>query len=148
MKVQVRRFPLITLCVFLNAAGCSVYKSEGRKTFESKAPQKIQALLGTQSTLNHKPLPQNCEILSQFELEVRANYLPVSPEVLSTKNGVELWKSVTPNGVVQITLIESLNTNFALNSSGSREVSYSLCHFEFKSELEWQNAEPNFDLDY
>lgn len=149
MKIHMPLIALMTLCLLLlNTTGCSVYKSEGRKTFESKAPQKIQALVGTKNTFAQLPPPKNCEILSPIELEVLANYLAVSPEVLSTKNGTELWKSVTLDGVVQITLIESLNSQSTLTSSDSVEMNYSVCQFEFKSELDWQSAEPNFGLDY
>jgi hypothetical protein len=127
---------------------CSIYRSEGRKTFESKAPQKIQALLASLHIQNKPHKTQDCEILTQFELETRANTLSVSPEIIALNNELEIWKNYSPEGTVQITMIEPLAQKNLQNSMRFEDTIYSLCHYEFKSELDWQNAELNLTLDH
>lgn len=105
-------------------SACSIYKSAGRNSFESKAPANIQAVS-----------VQSCDNVSELNLEISTHLSPDFQELISSTESTEIWKKTNANGSVNVTVIEKL------------EHDYSLCHYTFASAEEWLKVQADFFLD-
>ena len=121
---KISSFILFLFSVFVISA-CSIYKSEGRKSFETKSPTQA-ASLAVQSTI------QNCRNISEMALDFEANFSMAHRELLSAREGYEVWKTVLNNGQIQISEISQLEND------------YSVCESIFKSEEDWQNSKSEY----
>lgn len=158
---------IFSLNLIFTVNACSIYKSEGRKAFESKAPLHIISGTGIKALRNASSAEQleltsdlpseiaateltrdltspDCEILSSLELDLRAHSISGTPEVLITQNGSEIWKVRRADGFIQITVIASLQEA----QKTGQEKQFSLCQYPFQSEEHWRHQESKFLLDF
>lgn len=170
MKPAKTLIAIFNLNFIFTVTACSIYKSEGRKVFESKAPLHFVSGTGIKALRNRDSANQlelapelttgftsaNCEILSSFELDLRAHSISGTPEVLITQDGSELWKTLRDDGAMQITVITSFMSSSMISSMTSsqkaqrsgQEKQFSVCQHLFSSEEQWQQQENEFLLDY
>lgn len=118
---------LATLGLILSISGCSIYRSEGRKTFESKVPTGVQTAAAYNSLKS-----QNCEVMSELKLDLESSFLDGPQELLLAKDKYEVWQKITVQNSVEITVIENL---------GSQS---SVCHYTFSSLNDWNEHQASF----
>ncbi|MNJ98548.1 hypothetical protein D3C87_163150 [compost metagenome] len=111
-KVMRRILYSLSFIVFLS--GCSLYRSEGRKDFESDAPEKI-------SGFELKKCKKEGKIETWFNQEFPAK----TYELVVAEADLEIWKTIN-QGVVEVRALQKDETNTT-----------STCTYEFASEAIW-----------
>lgn len=115
---------LPTLTFFLlSLSGCSIYRSEGRKQFESEAPGKIStaSLFQLKYCKNSGPLETwfNQEFPSQ-------NY-----ELVVAENDLEIWRTYR-NSSIEVKAIQKIDSTIQS------------CTYEFANEAVWNAYKEQF----
>ena len=114
---------LFLTSILIFSSGCSIYRSEGRKQFESEAPAKIEA--------NGFHI-QSCKKIGKLENWFNTEFPANNYELIVADNELEVWKTLHQGGPVEVTAIQKINTD--IHS----------CVYEFSSELSWQTNKDQF----
>lgn len=114
---------LASTIIFLS--GCSLYKSDGRKEFESNAPGKIK----TSSTMAFQL--KSCKKEGSLESWFNAEFPAASYELVVADNDLEVWRTTHP-GSVEVKAIQKTET------------STQSCLYEFSSKSTWDNYKEQF----
>lgn len=102
-------------------SGCSLYRSEGRKEFESDVPQKIASFQLTK-----------CKKEAKIETWFHQEFPSKSYELVIAENDLEVWKT-TNQGVVEIRASQKDENNVT-----------STCTYEFANETVWSLYKTQF----
>lgn len=113
----------ILTSILLLSSGCSIYRSEGRKQFESEAPSKIAAN-GFQI--------QSCKKIGKLENWFNTEFPAHNYELIVADNDLEVWKTPSNGGTVEVTAIQKVNLD--IHS----------CIYEFSNEASWQANKAQF----
>ncbi|MDG0817449.1 hypothetical protein [Bdellovibrio svalbardensis] len=116
-------FVLSLTIIFLS--GCSLYKSEGRKEFESNAPGKVK----TSSTEIFQL--KGCKKESSLESWFNAEFPAASYELVVAENDLEVWRTTHP-GTVEVKAIQKTET------------STQSCLYEFSTKAVWDGYKEQF----
>lgn len=111
---------LLLLSFPLLINGCSIYRSEGRKQFESEAPNKV--------SVNSVPVlfqPKNCKKIGSLETWFKEEFPAQNYELIIAKDDFEVWLEYKETSM-EVTAIQK-NNSFKNKS----------CVFEFNNENEW-----------
>ncbi|GEM_PF-1374088 len=114
---------LFLTSILILSSGCSIYRSEGRKQFESEAPGKIEAN-GFQI--------RSCEKIGKLENWFKTEFPAHNYELIVADNDLEVWKTPSHGGAVEVTAIQKINTD--IHS----------CIYEFSNEVSWQSNKEQF----
>lgn len=106
--------------LFLISA-CSVYKSQGRKQFESDAPGKIK----TYSLLF-------CQKQNTLFAWFQAEFPSKNYELVVAETDLEIWKSKNKDGGIDVRAVQ-------INNSGQI-----VCNYAFANENVWQAFQTQF----
>lgn len=104
---------------------CSIYSSAGRKQFEEKAPNSIQAFS-----------LQSCRELSAAETWFTEEFPSSSHELVEMNPDYEVWGKPMKNGQVEITV-------FTKNDMGIHASTES-CIYKFESKSIWLTYKKSF----
>lgn len=115
---------LISLTIIASLTGCSLYKSEGRKQFESDAPAKVQT---SSKAFELKSCKKEGSLESWFNEEFPA----ASYELVVSEADLEIWRT-THAGSVEVKAIQKTDT--ATQS----------CFYEFSSNTNWELYKDQF----
>lgn len=108
---------------FLSLSACSVYRSEGRKQFESAAPGKISAT----SLFQLKECKKSSSLENWFNEEFPSqNY-----ELILTESDLEIWRS-SKNSSVEVKAIQKSDSTIQS------------CIYEFANESAWNVYKEQF----
>lgn len=90
------------IVIFSSSIGCSLYRSEDRQEFESRAPQ----ALGLQSV---KPLPQYtiCDDITQITYWYETRFPSPHTQWIESLPNLEVWLDRLPNTSVRIMTYET-----------------------------------------
>jgi hypothetical protein len=106
------------------STGCSLYKSEGRKNFESEAPGKIEAAA---TSFQLKGCKKEGKLETWFNEEFPAsNY-----ELVLSENDLEIWRTMKGK-VVEVKALQK------------SETSTQSCIYEFSNEIVWNLYKADF----
>lgn len=115
---------LSTFIIFLiSLSGCSVYRSEGRKQFESAAPEKL-------STATLYQLKE-CKTSSSLENWFNEEFPSQNYELIVANNDLEIWHSAK-NSFIEIKAIQKLDSK--IHS----------CIYEFATGSDWNVYKDQF----
>ncbi|MBO9666423.1 MAG: hypothetical protein J7501_06375 [Bdellovibrio sp.] len=95
--------------IFLS--GCSVYKSDGRKDFESAAPGKISATSMKSAAVAAAPSFQlkSCKKEGRLETWFNEEFPSTNYELVVAENDLEIWRT-TRSGVIEVKAIQKTDT--------------------------------------
>ena len=113
---------IASLPIFL--VGCSLYKSEGRKQFESDAPAKVQ-------TASKAFELKSCKKEGSLESWFNEEFPAASYELVVSEADLEIWRT-THAGSVEVKAIQKTDT-----ASQS-------CFYEFSSNTNWELYKDQF----
>ncbi len=119
-------FVLALTIIFLS--GCSLYKSDGRKDFESAAPGKLK----TSSTAAFQL--KSCKKEGSLEAWFNSEFPATSYELVVTENDLEVWQTIRA-GAVEVKAIQKTDT------------STQSCLYEFSSKAAWEASKDQFILE-
>ncbi|KYG64273.1 hypothetical protein AZI87_13635 [Bdellovibrio bacteriovorus] len=114
---------LFTAFMVLTLSGCTIYRSEGRKQFESEAPGKVS----TSSNFELKSCKKESRIETWFHEEFpSSNY-----EMVVMENDLEIWRTHR-GSKVEIKAIQK------------SETSVHSCIYEFANDIVWNLYKDSF----
>ncbi|HEY8269617.1 MAG TPA: hypothetical protein VIG33_01910 [Pseudobdellovibrionaceae bacterium] len=116
-------FSLLSLALLTS---CSIYSSAGRKQFEEKAPNSLQAFS-----------LQDCRELSAAETWLKEEFPSSSHELVEMHPDYEVWGKPLENGQVEITVFSKTDVNSLLSSTES-------CVYKFESKPIWLTYKKSF----
>ena len=102
-------------------SGCSLYKSEGRKKFDSEAPGKIQGFA-----------LQGCHREGKIETWLNQEFPAKNYELVTAESDLEIWKT---NGLGTIEVRASQKDEAGLTTT---------CNYVFASETVWSLYKDQF----
>jgi hypothetical protein len=108
------------------STGCSLYKSEGRKNFESEAQGKIDAA-STSSAFQLKGCKKEGKLETWFNEEFPAS----TYELVLSENDLEIWRTMKDK-VVEVKALQKFET------------STQSCTYEFANEIVWNLYKSDF----
>lgn len=112
------------------STGCSLYKSEGRKSFESEAPGKIDAASVAAFQL------KSCKKEGKLETWFNEEFPASTYELVLAENDLEIWRTMKGQVVEVKALQKSENNTQSCIYEFSNEVVWNLYKEDFIRELE------------
>lgn len=114
---------LISIPLFI---GCSIYRSEGRKQFESEAPKKV-----TTKSLSTPYELKSCKTQGKLESWIQEEFPTKSYELILAENDLEIWKTQIDTSIeVKVLQRNNLNTQS--------------CVYRFDNSESWNNVKEQF----
>ena len=107
------------------STGCSLYKSEGRKSFESEAQGKIDAASLTSFQL------KGCKKEGKLETWFNEEFPASTYELVLSENDLEIWRT-TKGKIVEVKALQKFET------------STQSCIYEFSNEIVWNLYKADF----
>ena len=107
------------------STGCSLYKSEGRKSFESEAQDKIDAASVTAFQL------KSCKKEGKLETWFNEEFPASTYELVLSENDLEIWRTMKGD-VVEVKALQKT------------EKSTQSCIYEFYNEIVWNLYKADF----
>lgn len=107
------------------STGCSLYKSEGRKSFESEAQGKIDAASVSSFQL------VSCKKEGKLETWFNEEFPASTYELVLSENDLEIWRTMKGKTVEVKALQKTENSTHS-------------CIYEFSSELVWNLYKADF----
>lgn len=130
---------LIASITFMSLTGCSLYKSNGRKEFESDAPGKLK----TSSVFQLKSCKTQGSIESWFNEEFPA----ATYELVVAENDLEIWRT-NHEGVVEVKAIQKIDSTASgiqpTDSSNTVTGQTQTCIYEFANMATWDLYKDQF----
>jgi len=112
--------------MILFLSGCSIYKSDGRKQFESDAPQKVKT-----SSHNSNFQLQGCKKETALESWFNEEFPSTSYELVVSENDLEIWRTTHPGSVE----VKALQKTEGVTQS---------CTYQFSSKEIWDSYQESF----
>lgn len=115
---------LSTVVVTLLTSGCSIYRSNVRKEFESNSLGRVAAIsIDREKAASHEK--ENCRLLGPVQTWLENEFPGEEEELLHTGDDYEAWLSRRANGSLRLKTFESLDDRTLV------------CERVFASEQEW-----------
>lgn len=104
-------------------SGCTIYRSEGRKQFESEAPTKVSASAAFQL--------QNCKKLGRLEAWFNEEFPSQTYELILSETDLEIWRT-HKGSQVEVKAIQK------------SDLSTQVCTYEFANDIVWNLYKEQF----
>lgn len=114
-------------------ASCSIYSSAGRKQFEQKAPDSIQAFS-----------LQGCRKLSAAELWLREEFPSRSQELVELHPDYEVWGRTLEDGQVEISVLTHPEGGSVGAAAAVSITTTESCAYRFESTSTWLAYKDHF----
>lgn len=123
------KFTLAAALFLSLSTGCSLYKSEGRKSFESEAQGKIDAASTASTVANFQLI--SCKKEGKLETWFNEEFPASTYELVLSENDLEIWRTMKGDKVE----VKALQKSTSSTQS---------CIYEFSSDLVWNLYKADF----